>query len=795
MSGVSDAVAGSTGKRSGQGVGASVRRVEDRRFLEGGGEYLADIRLPGMLEAAFLRSPVAHARVRGIRVPDHLRSRVLLAEDLGTVRPIVADGASPSFRHSDYPPLARGTVRFVGEMIALCVADTRAEAEDIAQACELDLEELPVVWDIEAALRPDAPRVHAHWPDNLFVTADIATGDIESAARSAPVRIEHAVSMGRHAGVSIETRGVLAHHDRRLDELVVYSSTQFPHVIRTILARALDLPESRLRVIAPDVGGGFGPKNNFQPEELAIAAAARVFGRPVRWVEDRREHFIASPHAREHRYRLVAHADRNGRLLGVEAEVTVDAGAYSVWPWTAGMEAGMAAGILTGPYDIGAYRAHARTVCTNKSPLGPYRGVGRSGACFAIESLIDEVARAVGRTPESVRELNMVRPEQMPYVSPTGKRYDSGDYPACARRAVAAIDVAAIRARQTAPLPDGRLLGFGMASYTEQSAHGTLEWVARGLPVVFGFEPALARFTPDGRLLLHVGIQNHGQGLETTLAQVAHEELGIDVADVVVRHGDTGNTPYGMGTFASRSMTMAGGAVSRACASLAAKLRRIAAHLLQVPVEQVRLQDGGAQAGDRQVSLAALCEAAYLHPERLPPGEPPALEVFEVYEPSASTGAFSYATHACTVAVDPGTGAVEVLDYVVCHDCGTMVNPMIVEAQVVGGVAQGLGTALYEEIPYDSNGQPLASTFLDYLIPGFAEVPDVRVLHMETPSPHTRFGIKGMGEGGAIAPPAAVLNAVNDALAPLAAKVDRTPITPDRVLAALCAAEAARGSR
>jgi len=791
----SETFPGNPGDGRSQGVGASVLRVEDRRYLDGGGEYLADIRLPGMLEAAFLRSPVAHARLRGVRVPGHLRGRVLLAQDLGEVRPIVADGASATFRHSEYPPLATDKLRFVGEMIALCVADTRAEAEDIAQACELDIEELPAVWDIEAGLQPGAPLVHEHWPDNLFVTADIRAGDIDAAARAASVRIEHAVSMGRHAGVSIETRGVLAHHDRRLDEFVVYSSTQFPHVIRTILARALGLPESRLRVIAPDVGGGFGPKNNFQPEELAIAAAARVLGRPVRWIEDRREHFIASPHAREHRYRLVAHADPRGRLLGVEAEVTVDAGAYSVWPWTAGMEAGMAAGILTGPYDIGAYRARAVTVCTNKSPLGPYRGVGRSGACFAIESLIDEVARAVGEPPEAVRELNMVRPEQMPWVSPTGKRYDSGDYPACARRAVEALDVKAVRARQAEPLPDGRLLGVGMASYTEQSAHGTLEWVARGLPVVFGFEPALARFTPDGRLLLHVGIQNHGQGLETTLAQVAHQELGIAVADVVVRHGDTGNTPYGMGTFASRSMTMAGGAVSRACAALAAKLRRIAAHLLQAPVDEVRLHDGCAQAGDRRLPLAALCEAAYLHPERLPPGEPPALEVFEVYEPASSTGAFSYATHACTVAVDPGTGAVEVLDYVVCHDCGTMVNPMIVEAQVVGGVAQGLGTALYEEIPYDTNGQPLASTFLDYLIPGFAEVPDVRVLHMQTPSPHTRFGIKGMGEGGAIAPPAAVLNAVNDAIARVGARVDRTPITPDRVLAALNAAEAAGGAR
>jgi carbon-monoxide dehydrogenase large subunit len=331
-----------------------------------------------------------------------------------------------------------------------------------------------------------------------------------------------------------------------------------------------------------------------------------------------------------------------------------------------------------------------------------------------------------------------------------------------------------------------------MASYTEQSAHGTAEWVARGLPVVFGYEPALARFTPDGKLILFVGIQNHGQGLETTLAQVAHQELGIAVEDVVVRHGDSSVSPYGMGTFASRSMTMAGGAVSRACGVLAEKMKRIGAHLLQAPPGEVRLAEGKVWFGGQSVGFADIAQAAYLHPERLPTGEEPALEANAVYEPTRSTGAFSYATHACTVAVDPGNGLVEVLDYVVCHDCGTMVNPMIVEAQVVGGVAQGLGTALYEEIPYDENGQPLASTFLDYMIPGAMEVPDVRVLHMETPSPHTKFGIKGMGEGGAIAPPAAVVNAINDALRPLGAEVNETPVTPERVLDAIAAAEAHR---
>ncbi|MBV8850756.1 MAG: xanthine dehydrogenase family protein [Methylobacteriaceae bacterium] len=772
-----------------QGVGASVLRVEDHRFLNGGGEYLGDLQFPNMLEAAFLRSPVAHGRIISFEVPTEFVGQVFRLADLPSVRPIVADSAASGFKHSEYPPMATDKVRFVGEIIAVCLAPTRAEAEDIAQSCTIEFEELPPVWDIDVARAGNAPPIHEGWSDNLFVETRIMTGDLDAVKANAPVVVRRQLRMGRHAGVPMEGRGVLALYDRRLDELVMYSSTQFPHVVRTILAQSLGIAESRLRVVAPDVGGGFGVKNNFNPEELAIAALSMKLGRPVKWVEDRREHLIASPHAREHRYDLVAYADERGRLLGLEAEVVVDAGAYSVWPWTASMEAGMAAGILTGPYDIAVYHGRAITVCTNKSPLGPYRGVGRSGGCFAIETLIDAVAERVGRRPEDVRIDNMVSPSAMPYRSATGKLYDSGDYPECARRAVAAIGAEGVRARQGSGEPDGRLIGLGIASYTEQSAHGTAEWVARGLPVVFGYEPALARFTPDGKLILLVGIQNHGQGLETTLAQVAHQELGIPVSDVIVRHGDSSLSPYGMGTFASRSMTMAGGAVSRACSILAEKIKRIGAGLLQAPINEVALADGFVTFGMQSVSLATICDAAFLHPERLPTGEEPSLEATAVYEPGRSTGAFSYATHACTIAVDPGTGVVEILDYVVCHDCGTMVNPLLVEAQVVGGVAQGLGTALYEEIPYDANGQPLASTFLDYVLPGFTEVPDVRVLHMETPSPHTRFGVKGMGEGGAIAPPAAVINAINDALRKTGARLDTTPATHERVLEAIVAAQ------
>ena len=449
-----------------------------------------------MAEVFFLRSPVAHGKIRSITVPEAARGQVFFASDIAFTKPIVAVSAAKGFKPSNYPALTSDKARFVGDLLAMCIAPTRAEAEDIAQSCVIDFEELPAIWDIDIALKPDAPRVHDHWSDNVYIESRIATGDLDQVRAVADVRVRKSLRMGRHAGVSMEGRGVLAHYDRRLDELVVHSSTQFPHVIRTILAESLGISESKLRVVAPDVGGGFGPKNNFNPEELAIAALSMKLNRPLRWIEDRREHLIASPHAREHRYELTAYADNAGRILGLEAEVVVDAGAYSVWPWTASMEAGMSAGIMTGPYDIPVYHARAVSVATNKSPLGPYRGVGRSGACFAIETVVDAVARAVGREPADVRILNMVPPEAMPYKSATHKFYDSGNYPECARRACDAIGLSAVRGRQSKPEPDGRLIGFGMASYTEQSAHGTAEWVARGLPVVFGYEPALPALRP-----------------------------------------------------------------------------------------------------------------------------------------------------------------------------------------------------------------------------------------------------------------------------------------------------------
>lgn len=449
------------------------------------------------------------------------------------------------------------------------------------------------------------------------------------------------------------------------------------------------------------------------------------------------------------------------------------------------MECNMVVGIMPGPYKMEAYHGRGTTVLTNKPPHGPYRGVGRPGACFALERMIDELAREIGRPAHEIRIENMVEPSEMPYMTLVGKLYDSGDFAESVRRAADMIDLPAIEAAKKTNGENGLYHGVGWASYTEQTAHGTNEWLSRNLSEVFGYESATARFTPDGMLILEVAIQNHGQGLETSLAQVAATELGVDPTDVVVRHGDTAVSPYGLGTFASRSMVMAGGAVGRATAELAEKVKRIGAHFLQTSADKVELRDNRVWYGEQSIPFSEVTRAAFRHAQDLPEGEEPGLQSSVSYQPESGTGAFSYATHAASVTVDVETGLVRLNDYVIVHDCGTIVNPMIVDGQIQGGLAQGIGNALLEESPYDSAGQPLASTFLDYLVPGFPEVPDARISHIVSPSPFTRYGIKGMGEGGAIGAPAAIVNGINDAIAPLGAEINETPVSPRRLLAAL----------
>lgn len=777
-----------------QGVGARVLRKEDDRLMRGRGQFVADIRLAGMQDVAFVRSPLAHARIRSITIPQEHRNSVFTAPDLVGVKAIRAVSGLPGFKVSEQPILAVGKVRQVGELVAMCVAPTRAQAEDIAAAVVLDLEELPAVHDMLLAREPSAALVHEEWGDNIFLETNVTIG-IE-AALDAPIKVTREISTARQCMAPIEGRGVIAAYDHRLDQLVLHTASQMPHIVRNGLADCLGLEQARIRIVSPDVGGGFGYKAILLPEEVCLSWLAMRGGRPVRWIEDRREHLTAGANCREHHYRITAYADRDGTLRGIDCEATVDSGAYSSYPFSACLEAAQVASILPGPYDFPAYRCRTFSVATNKCPILPYRGVARTGVCFAIELVLDAVAREAGLEPSDVRFKNLVRPEQMPFDNITNKHFDSGDYPEALRRALAKIDIGAVRARQRGGEDDGRLIGLGVSIYCEQAAHGTSVYSGWGIPMVPGHEQASARLTPDGGLEIRVGIHSHGQGLETTLAQVAHEILGIDVSAVRVLHGDTAMTPYSTGSWGSRVMVMAGGAVATACEDLAVRARRIGARLLQADPAEVALEGGQVFAGTGSVSLSDIAHTWYRRPQELPTDvDPGGLEVTAGYKPERDSGTFSYAAHAVVLAVDPDVGEVEILDYVIAEDGGVLVNPMVVDGQIYGGLAQGIGTALYEEMRFDQAGQPLASTLADYILPGSMEMPDPVIDHMETRSPYTRFGQKGIGEGGAIAPPAAIANAINDALASHGVEFAVSPITPRRIVEAVLAARTGKDLR
>ena len=759
--------------------------------MRGRGQFVGDIRLPNMWDVAFLRSPYAHGRIQGLDIPEALKRQVFSAEDLKGVKAIRAVSGLPGFKVSEQPILAQDKVRHVGELVAMCVASSRAEAEDLVAQVGFRVEELRPVVDMEFGRTAQAPLLHEHWPDTVFLETNIHVNS--SIFEQAKIRVTREICTSRQAQAPIEGRGVVAYWDNRLEQLTIYSSAQMPHIVRTGLSECLGLPHEQIRVIAPDVGGGFGYKGILLPEEVALGWLAMHLERPVRWLEDRREHLIASANCREHRYVITGYAAEDGQLLGVECEATVDSGAYSSYPFSACLEAAQVASILPGPYDFPGYSCKTHSVATNKCPILPYRGVARTGVCFALEIILDAIAREAGISVVDVRQKALVRPDQMPFDNITKKHFDSGDYPKALNLAVDAIHLAQVRERQKRGEPDGRRVGFGVAVYCEQAAHGTSVYAGWGIPMVPGQEQAVARITPDGGLELRIGAHSHGQSLETTLAQVAHEILGVDVARIRLIHGDTGLTPYSTGTWGSRCMVMSGGAVASACEALITRLTHIGAWMLKEDLQNVSFSDGHVHGQTGSLAVEEIARTWYLRPQDLPADvHGGGLEVTEGYKPERDSGTFGYGVHAVVVAVCPQTGQVDILDYVIVEDGGKLINPMVVDGQIFGGTAQGIGTALYEEMAFDGSGQPLGSTFSDYLLPGPTEVPNLRVIHMETLSPYTRFGQKGIGESGAIAPPAAITNAINDALYELGAELLVSPVTPTRILQAIAVGQPRR---
>ena len=772
----------------GKYVGAEVRRVEDPRLLAGRGQYVDDLRVSGCLHAALLRSPHAHARIAAIRAERARHHPSVIGvfgfEDLqASLVPLPAAGAPPpalqsrvGFQLKSAPqyPLARGRARYVGEPVAVLVASDRYVAEDALALVEVEWDPLPALVDPERALDAEAPLIHPEWGDNVAVAFRVELGDAARALAEAPVVVRRRLRMQRYAGLPMEPRGVLAEPDAR-GGLTVWASTQVPHWLQRVLAEALGLPAHRVRVVAPDVGGGFGTKCSIYPEDLLIPILAARLGRPVKWIETRHEHLQSATHSREQCHDVELGATREGEILALRDRLLLDQGAYNPWgivqPYNT-------VGHMLGPYRVRNFSVEARSVVTNKTPHAPYRGAGRPEAVFVMDRIADACARELGLDPADLRRRNFVRPEELPYDVGLLYRdgnplvYDSADFPATLEAALRAVGYEEFRREQPALRARGVWRGIGLSAYVEGTGIGP-------------YEGAALRLDPTGRAVVATGACSQGQGHETVFAQIAADGLGCPLEHVSVIGGDTAAIPLGIGTFASRSLVLAGNAVAEAAGRVRERLVAAAAKLLEASPADLEVADGRVfvrGSSDRALSFARVIQGCL--PTFAGPG--PAEPVFEatVYH-SVPTVTYASAVHAAVVEVDVDTGQVRLLRYLVAHDCGRVVNPMIVEGQIHGGVAQGIGGALHEEIRYDGEGQLLTTTLMEYHLPAASEVPPIETVHMEFASPRNPLGVKGLGEGGAISPPAAIAGAVEDALGPLGVRITEVPVTAPRLFALL----------
>ncbi|MGW5444388.1 xanthine dehydrogenase family protein molybdopterin-binding subunit [Streptomyces asiaticus] len=772
-------------------VGRSVARREDPRLLSGRGRFVDDIELPGMLHAQFVRSTVAHGTITEIdltrvrQVPGVVAAFTAADLELGDITAQLGRPLS-EFVPTAMPVLARDRVRYVGEPVAVVVARDPYLAEDGLEAAKVTYAPLPPITCEEQALAPDAPRVHAEAAGNTLVDVGLfATEGIDEIFDQAPCVVHVDVRTGRQNALPLETRGAVAQWDAREEQLVLHTCTQTPHQVRTVASRCLRLDERAVRVIVPDMGGGFGLKCVVGREEIAAAAAALRLGRPVKWIEDRKDALSASFLAREQHYAARAAFDADGRILGLDADVVCDMGAYSCYPFTAGIEPLMASAEMPGVYKVPAYRVRGRAITTNKAPTAPYRGVSRPSYVMAMERLMERAARELRLDPVEIRRRNVIT--DFPYTGVNNITYDPGSYLESLDLCERALREAGWYDRQAAATAEGRHIGIGYSCFSERTGYGSAAFAQRKMEVVPGFDLAEVRMDTSGAVTATTGTVSHGQSHETTMAQIVADTLHLDIAKVKLHQGDTDRITYGWGTFASRSIAVGGSAVRLAAGKLGDKLRAIAAAEWGIPPEDTELDRGRVRRrDDPEVALGyeRLADTAYLKSHLLPKDIDPGLTataVFDVY----NDGTFSNATHGVVVELHEGTGQVEILAYFCVEDCGVAVNPQVVEGQCRGGIAQGISGALFEQITYDAQGEPSATSFMDYKVPTAHEIPEVVIHHLETPCAFTATGAKGAGEGGTIGAPAAVLNAVNDALRPTGVELDNTPVTPETVHRAL----------
>jgi carbon-monoxide dehydrogenase large subunit len=756
---------------TGTWVGVPLPRKEDRRLLTGRGRFVADMSRPRMLHAAFVRSPHASASIQGIAVDDAARApgaaAVLTSADIGDPY-LLAVLERDEFVPTRMPVLAGERVRFAGEPVALVLADDAYRAEDAAELVAVDWAELP----------PGTP-VHDEAPDNCLV--DLVMFDdpaVPGIIQAAPLTITARFGSARVAALPLEGRACLAEWDDRDEQLVLHMSTQVPHQVRSGVAQALGLPERCIRVIAPDVGGGFGLKCVVGREEVAVAAAAYRLRRPVQWTEDRQENLTASFHGHEQQYTVTAAFTADGELLALDADIVCDTGAYSAFPFTCAVEPLMAATELPGIYRVPAYRARGRAVASHNPPTAPYPGVCRPPNVLVMERLMEKAAARLGLDPLDVRRRNMIT--SFPYTGVNGITYDEGSY-------LESLDLAEQKTKSWRPeraelRAKGLRAGIGFSCFSERTAYGTPTMSQRRMRMTPGYDTAMVRMDPTGEVIVTTGTCGHGQGHETTFAQIVADQLGVHPGQVRLRQGDTDLAAYGWGTWGSRSVVIGGGAAAKAAGVVAGQLRGIAAALLEVAATDIELAGGAARVrGDADVCLpvAELARIAHFQAHRLPAELRYGLQSTASFDPP---GTFSNACHVAMVVIDPGTLSIRLRRYLVVEDCGVVINPLIVDGQVRGGVAQGVAAGLFERLCYDETGQPLTGTLMDYLAPTAAELCDIEVIHLQTPSAHSETGAKGMGEGGMIGGPAAVLNAINDAMSDTSASYDSIPVLPEDLL-------------
>ena len=757
-------------------VGRPLPRYEDPVLLQGRGRYTADL-AQGARILRFVRSPVARGRILAVNAPPDVP--IITAAILGGVRPICPLLDRPDYVPVAQPILAHERVTYVGEPIAAVIADTAAEAEDRAEQVTVEIApETPVV-TLDQALAPGAPLVHDMAAQNTLIDARFETPDVVAALAAAHQVVEFVFTSGRQAAVPVEARGAVAAFDPATGRVTLSASTQMPHLLRTGIADALGIPEAELRVVAPEVGGGFGQKMALIPEFVVAVWAARRFADTVAWIEDRLENLTASFHARDQRLHLRGAFDADGRLLAIDADILCNVGAYSNFPATCGVEPLMALADMPGPYRVPEYRARARGVASNTCPMAPYRGVSRPVITAAMERLMDCAAARLGLDALEIRRRNLIT--EFPHTSVTGVVHDPGSYREAMEAAARVVDFAQFRARQQTARADGRWLGLGMSVFAERTGPGTPAFAARRMAINPGFERVELAMDPSGFLEARIGSSPHGQGLKTTLAQLIADEIGIAPEEIRVVAGDTDRTPYGWGTFASRSLVIAGGACKLAAATLRERLQAVAGQILEAAASDIEIGDGRAfvRGTDLGVEVRQLARAAYHQSHRFPAIAETGLSAVATYDPY---GTFSNACHVAIVEVDIATGQVKIERFVVVEDAGRLINPMIVEGQIHGGVAQGIANALYEKVVYDDGGNILTGSLADYLVPTMAEIPEIEIHHLETLTDASVTGAKGVGEGGTIGAPAAVLNAVSDALAPFGVGIFEMPITPQRIL-------------